>query len=273
MVNESNEYLSLDEIHAIMLDILKDIVNFCDKRDLHYVLTGGSALGAVRHQGFIPWDDDMDIALSRSDYETFLEEYVPASNMELLYSNNTEEWLYPYARVSDIQTQAEGQWALVNNGVYVDVFPIDAVPDSTIKQKINYYHMKWLDVLRNSTRRIAISHDEPFWWLKPAIIKFAQKHPTSFWVNKMEMLARKTNDKYINISKMRSLFVVQGLNGRKEIFDQKVYSQRKLAMFEGSQVYIPENVEVYLRQMYGDWQIVPDVTVRKSHAKFYRKGS
>ena len=266
-------YLTVPDVQRIMLAILKDVITYFDKHDYHYVLTGGSALGAVRHQGFIPWDDDADVALPRHEYERFIREYKPNSTRyEILTPLNTENWLYGYARVSDTYTQADGKWATVSNGVYVDVFPIDAVPSSGIGQKFAYYHMKYLDVMRNSTRRLAISHKEPAWWLKPLLIKYAKRHTTAWWVNKMNRLAQKTNQRYENKSDVYSLYIVQGLNKTRENFPLAIYRQRQLVKFEDLNVYIPAANQHYLSQMYGDWQALPSKSKRKTHARFYYKG-
>lgn len=270
---QQQNYLTVPAVQKIMLAILKDVVTYFDTHDYHYVLTGGSALGAVRHQGFIPWDDDADVALPRHEYERFIREYKPNnSQYKLLTPLNTTNWLYGYARVSDTYTQADGKWATVNNGVYVDVFPIDAVPPTKFGQKKAYYHMKYLDVMRNSTRRLAISHQEPAWWLKPVLIKYAKRHTTAWWANKMDRLAQKTNQRYQNKSDIYSLYIVQGLNKTKENFHLAVYQQRQQAKFEDLNIYIPAAIQHYLTQMYGDWHALPSKSKRKTHARFYYKG-
>lgn len=270
---QQQNYLTVPAVQKIMLAILKDVVTYFDTHDYHYVLTGGSALGAIRHQGFIPWDDDADVALPRHEYERFIREYKPNhSQYKLLTPLNTTNWLYGYARVSDTYTQADGKWATVNNGVYVDIFPIDAVPPTKFGQKKAYYHMKYLDVMRNSTRRLAISHQEPAWWLKPVLIKYAKRHTTAWWANKMDRLAQKTNQRYQNKSDIYSLYIVQGLNKTKENFHLAVYQQRQQAKFEDLNIYIPAASQHYLTQMYGDWHALPSKSKRKTHARFYYKG-
>lgn len=272
-MNFEKEYLNINEIQYIMLDILKDVINFCNKNNYHYILTGGSALGAIRHKGFIPWDDDMDIAMPREEYEQFIVHYRPKSDFLLLNSQNTKNWLYPYTRISDYKTVAEGRWAEVKNGIYIDIFPIDAVSNNKMGQIISYFRMKYLDVMRNSTRRIAISKDEPFWWLKPFLIKLAERKPIGEWVNKMESLAKKSNQKNIKYSNTFSLYVVQGLNKRKENFNKDMYFSRQKAFFETEIIFVPKNINEYLTQMYGDWEKIPCDVERKSHARFYRKGN
>lgn len=272
-MSEHLNYLTISEVQKIMLTILTDMVNYFNSHDYHYVFTGGSALGAVRHQGFIPWDDDADVALPRDEYEKFIKEYQPTNlRFELLTPENTDNWLYAYARISDTQTRANGKWAEVHNGVYVDVFPIDAVPQTKFGQYIAYYQMKYLDVMRNSTRRIAISKKEPGWWLKPLIIKYAQRRSTIHWVKKMDLLAQNMHRRHVGKSDIYSLYIVQGLNKTRENFPLVIYQNRKLVKFESLKVYVPADSQRYLTQMYGDWQRLPSEDKRKSHARFYYKG-
>lgn len=272
-MGEHLKYLTVSEVQKIMLAILADMIKYFNEHNYHYVLTGGSALGAVRHHGFIPWDDDADVALPRAEYERFIREYRPSnSQYELLTPYNTENWLYAYARVSDTQTQASGKWAMVNNGVYVDVFPIDAVPKSKAEQKMAYYRMKYLDVMRNSTRRIAISKQEPGWWLKPLLIKYAQRHTTGWWVQRMDKLAQKMNQQQVDRSNIYSLYIVQGLNKTRENFPLAIYQHRQQVPFENLTVYIPAASQIYLTQMYDNWQALPPKNKQKTHARFYYKG-
>ena len=115
---QATEYISLTDIQAEMLNIMKDVIRFFDEQHINYVVTGGTALGAVRHQGFIPWDDDADIALARDDYEFFVKHYRPGSEAwELLSLEHTDNWYYSYARVANKHTMAVTEWAKVNNGI------------------------------------------------------------------------------------------------------------------------------------------------------------
>ncbi len=94
--------LNVDEMKAIELDMLKDISNFCDNNGIGYYLCGGTLLGAVRHKGFIPWDDDMDIAMPRPDYEKFLKMYNNyGQRYEVNGIENNPSWHSTFARVED----------------------------------------------------------------------------------------------------------------------------------------------------------------------------
>lgn len=269
---EKKQYMEIEDVQNVMFEILQDIIQFCNLNEYHYLLTGGSALGAVRHHGFIPWDDDADIALPRDEYEQFIKNYTPRIPTARLFTlDNTENWFYPYARVSDLESNADSKWAKVNNGVYVDVFPIDALPKNKLRQSISYYRMKYLDVMRNSSRRIAISKQEKLHHLKPLFILFAKRHSTSWWAEKMNKLAIKTNLNYAMKSNMRSLYVVQGINGTRENFLISMYTSRSKTFFRSIDVYIPTFYQKYLTNLYGNWEQIPKKIDRKSHAKFYRK--
>lgn len=266
---QATEYISLTDIQEAMLNIMKDVIRFFDEQHINYVVTGGTALGAVRHQGFIPWDDDADIALARDDYEFFVKHYVPGSEAwELLSLEHTANWYYSYARVANTHTMAVTEWAKVNNGIYIDIFPIDALPTSKFGQRVKYGQMKYLDLMRNSTRRLAIRREEPYWYLKWLFILLAKIHTTNQWARRQNNLAKRTNHQYHNTSDARSLYVVQGINGIREIFPSAVFENTKLMPFEDTQVKVPADYEKYLTQLYGDWKVIPTGDDQKSHAKF-----
>lgn len=266
---QATEYISLTDIQEEMLNIMKDVIRFFDEQHINYVVTGGTALGAVRHQGFIPWDDDADIALARDDYEFFVKHYVPGSEAwELLSLEHAANWYYSYARVANTHTMAVTEWAKVNNGIYIDIFPIDALPTSKFGQRVKYGQMKYLDLMRNSTRRLAIRREEPYWYLKWLFILLAKIHTTNQWARQQSSLAKHTNAKYHRRSTARSLYVVQGINGMREIFPTTTFDHTVFMPFEDTQVKVPADYEKYLTQLYGDWQVIPTGEERKSHAKF-----
>lgn len=128
--------LTLKEKQEIMLDIMLDIDRFCRENGIRYSLAYGTMLGAVRHGGFIPWDDDLDIFMLRDDFEKFVESY-PAHRYHVLYNTrNDKEFLATgYAKVHDPKTAIVGEKTHTKYGVFVDIFPLDPVPEDPEEQR------------------------------------------------------------------------------------------------------------------------------------------
>lgn len=122
--------MSLKEIQLISLDILKEIHAFCVKYDIRYSLAYGTLIGAIRHNGFIPWDDDLDIVMPREDYERFIREYVDNNNFKLYAPEKGNSYLL-YARMCEMKRTYSWSimpWRNEKAGVFIDIFPIDGVP-------------------------------------------------------------------------------------------------------------------------------------------------
>jgi len=125
--------LSLAEVKRLELDVLRDVASFCERNGLRYFLAYGTLLGAVRHRGFIPWDDDVDICMPRSDYETFLSTYAPVKNSfcRLISSVRDRHYGLTFAKVYDCRTVVREELYRKDGaggyGVYVDVFPFDGI--------------------------------------------------------------------------------------------------------------------------------------------------
>ncbi len=142
--------LSLKELQSCSLEILKKVHHFCEMNDIKYSLAYGTLLGAVRHKGFIPWDDDIDIMMTRPEYERFCKSF-QVDGASLYCPLNDPKCYLTYARVCDdvntMSSKTSWRYGGGNTGVWIDVFPIDAVEDDiesykTRFQKARYYYFK-----------------------------------------------------------------------------------------------------------------------------------
>ena len=132
--------VNLKPVWDATLAIYREVAKICDKHSLRYYLTDGSAIGAVRHKGFIPWDDDFDMSMPREDYELFIEyaktELPP--HLKFLNWTNCPEFCFLFGKVQDCRQskveEVEGQCGyMLSNGLYIDIFPIDGYPSSRVE--------------------------------------------------------------------------------------------------------------------------------------------
>jgi lipopolysaccharide cholinephosphotransferase len=129
----------LRQLQLTMLEILKVFDKFCREHDLKYSLYAGSLLGAVRHQGFIPWDDDLDVCMSRADYEQFLTlwQESPVEGYVLQNKENSKYFDQSFSKIrKDHTTFLQDEWQIGNHhtGIFLDIFPIDRIPDGKAEQ-------------------------------------------------------------------------------------------------------------------------------------------
>ena len=139
--------LSLKDLQKESLEILKDVHAWCVKNNVMYSVGYGTLLGTIRHKGFIPWDDDIDIIMYRRDYERFCRDYT-SERYKLLWPESTNDYYLAFARVFDCDitiTQTRVPWHDGENGVWIDIFPIDLVPDdkSYFEKFRSELHRKW----------------------------------------------------------------------------------------------------------------------------------
>lgn len=134
--------IEAEEQKKIQMDLLDSIAEFCDRHGLRYFLGYGTLLGAIRHKGFIPWDDDIDLIMPRPDYAIFCKEYSGCNgNYQVLYSGNDKDYAVPFAKVHDVRTRYQESYSEINNyGVFVDIFPLDGLGETKqIKKCANVY--------------------------------------------------------------------------------------------------------------------------------------
>lgn len=183
--------LTLPEMHQLLLRMLECIHEYCMANNIRYSLGGGTLLGAIRHKGFIPWDDDVDIMMPRPDYERFLQGFPHQyPHYGLRHWKNDKDYPYLFAKVYDDRTRVDGYKFLI--GLFVDVFPIDGLPhiskqkrywDRYIKSRLFEYIQKKTFGSMSWKLKILTVMTFPIWRFIPAnkfrgyTEKFLHKYP------------------------------------------------------------------------------------------------
>ena len=131
-----------EELKRIQLDLLQKTADFCEQNGLRYFLCGGTLIGAVRHKGYIPWDDDIDIAMPRPDYDRFINTFNKQENYyQVVSRENNHAYSYAFAKVYDNRTiLQELHYKGSTFGVYIDILPADGVKDASQIRKIMWLH-------------------------------------------------------------------------------------------------------------------------------------
>ena len=249
--------VEMQRLKAIELDMLKAFIAVCEKHDLTYFLIGGTALGAVRHGGFIPWDDDIDVGLPRKDYEKFMA-VAQADLPEGLFLQNEKtdpEYMTCFAKIRNSNTtflESTARNLNINHGVFIDIFPLDGCDnfeETAKKTKLLKVRMSAKFLTKRSAkghliRLLAI--------IRYPSIKKARKKLFDIW----RKLPYELADDIANFS---------GVWGKKEVMPKQVYGAGTKGTFEGLSVTLPANPDEYLTRLYGDYMTPPPPEKRVSH--------
>lgn len=245
--------LNLDDLKRIELEILVEIDKYCSENGIEYFLDSGTLLGAVRHKGFIPWDDDIDILMPRKDYEIFKKKF-NASNKryKLLTHDLCDDYYYLFGKVVDTSTtliEDIGRQPIKDFGVYVDIFPIDGLPDSSvgksiIREKLWLFRAMWDDSLLE----------------KPRTNKFVKK--IRFKVSHMigwKKLCRILDNtvKKNDFRKVKYCGNIIAASKKKRQVRSEVFKSYTMLDFEDKQFRAPVGYKEYLTELYGDYMKLP----------------
>lgn len=256
---------SVDDLKKIQLEILDYVANFCDKNDIKYFLDSGTLLGAIRHKGYIPWDDDIDIGMLREDYDKFINLFNNDNDSKYkCYSiENNENFYFPFAKVLDTTTvlyepNEKGFKFCIN----IDVFVYDNAPDNTYELKKMYDSRDKL-IKKNTFRGFKFYKSYSFIKL---IIKFLLYFYTFF--RDRNHYAKKlveNSKKYSNIETgyVGNFTSFSRIKARKEIFNSFIEVD-----FEGKKYKAPVGYDEWLKNFYGDYMQLPPKEKRVSHHSF-----
>lgn len=253
----------MNDLQNTEFEILKYVIRICDKLNLKYYLVCGSALGAVKYQGFIPWDDDIDIALTRSDYEVFCEKAQQMLPEHLFLQNWKTERRFPaiYSKIRDSRTTyIENSAAVlpIHHGVYIDIFPLDGYPDDPREQKRIERKKKWYTLLMRGCYELERSRKEKIFAAGERMLGI---HIRPYWFNKW-------------FEKVIAAFPTEqskwwcnhgNWQGRLEYAPHWHYEEGDWANFEGLRVRVPKNYDEYLTLKYGAWREDPPMEQQVAH--------
>lgn len=265
------------EIQNVQLTIMDDIHRVCIEDNITYYLIGGSAIGAIRHQGFIPWDVDIDIAMPRDDYERFINITSQKLNPthQLLYHKNCRELRSPHAVVilknSDIVFTND----LINPsfkrfGLFVDILPLDKVPkDAQVRnwQKKQLKRLRWLMELRLMRNYYGDSPISKV--IKRMLIPLINLFPMGIITSCQHKVASRWNTcEYDEVCSMLSHYAYDKLCMPKDWF-----ATPKLVPFSGRKYCVPTEPEKYLTKLFGDYMSLPSEEEQKKYSEMVYEAS
>lgn len=245
--------IKIEELRTIQMDILQNVHDFCIKHDIKYTLAYGTLLGAVRHGGYIPWDDDIDIAMLRPEYERFMREYKD-DVYRFTECRLDKDVHIGFGKVEDTRPLVIEGGNTKNLGVCIDVFPIDDLCD-TYEDSVKYvksYKWNWLirkakyrelSIVKSWSKKMAVA------LLKFICLPFSVHHLT---LTNIEKAIKHTNLQSKFVGLLCDVNVNEGV-----IMERAIWSRYQLVTFEDRKYMAISDMNAYLKHVYGDYMKLP----------------
>ena len=264
---------NIEKLHAVNIEIMKKIVDICDANGLLYYALGGTMLGAIRHKGFIPWDDDIDLGMPRKDYELFLQiapELLGKSFKVTNYKTDSD-YHYYITRVQDINTKVV-ETRYEHEGIFshvsVDIFPIDGSPNNRVLRRIFYFRILSHRAMMSLHYKNGIDPDRKRGVLEKILLAFMKMLPTDKMFNAYNQ--KNIIDRILKRYDMWKSVVsgnIMGAYRTVEMVPTEWYGKDTFYQFEDMQIRGLREFDKYLSHLYGDYMRIPSENERKIHYK------
>jgi len=254
------------QLKKMLIDMLEWFHNFCEENNLRYYALGGTMLGAARHKGFIPWDDDIDVGMPRADYLR-LEELMknqPSERYILETPNSPQkDFFYPFTKLYDTQTTlVENTRYKIKRGIYLDIFPLDGMGNSAEEAVLFFRKIKWRRYLLLSMTT-GIRQERSFY--KNASVRVMRLVPK--WVLNPKKLLHSLDALCREKDFDQCTWGGNPIGNwmEREIMPKRIVGKPTEYTFENLTIYGVEDYDGYLTGLYGNWQELPPPEKRKSH--------
>ena len=254
---------TLRQLQMAELEMLQEVDRICRKNNIEYSLDGGTLLGAVRHNGFIPWDDDADVVMLRSEYDKFYEACKKDLNnskffLQEFHTDENYRWGYSKLRYKNTvflrSGQEHGQW---KQGIFIDIFVYDHVPDNYLNRRIHLFLCYCIRKALYSEvgKRSAEGYLLRKWY---QLLNFIPRKWLIWCIEYIAGLANKNRHELVR--HMTYPYRISKYGLPRECFDSYIEKD-----FEGISFKIFEKYDLYLTKLYGNYMELPPVEKRKTH--------
>ena len=262
-----NKEITSEEVKAIQLNLLQTVHDFCLKHKINYSLAYGTLLGAVRHGGYIPWDDDIDIAMLRDDYELFAQMFNKENRAYHFYDcRNDKDVHIGFGKVADTRTLVVEGAATKNLGVAIDIFPIDDLGDTYEEAKRfldSFKVWKYLRIMKSrDVSAVRTNWKKPLFVLAKLLFLWYPLHKIPQKMLKRVLDNRMPNSKYVG------LILGSGFS-EKAIVERSMWKDLQQIGFENGTFLAIRDFDKYLRREYGNYMEFPPEEERVPQHDFY----
>lgn len=257
------------EVKDVTLEILKSVADICEKNNLRYSLALGTLIGAVRHQGYIPWDDDIDIAMPREDYDKLINYFKENANnlapLKLEHYTVQRDFPYVHARIKDVRYPIISSWLKkpVEKSLFIDIFPLDYTNNPLADEE------KRMSFAVAGVYFGGIKNDLKVNFSIQKFIKLIVIYPFAKLFHNQFLSYRDNYFKKADKDKCKYMgSIAWPVYRGKEVFEKEVFSSTIKVPFEKYEFEIFENYDIILKQIYGDYMKFPPEEQRVGHHYF-----